>query len=105
MCIQIHCAFISGLKREVSSEDGENLNGHTKEEDDEDDEQPPSPAVKPGVKVHLTPFELEGLWSLLGKLESLPSHKKCVPAGIHNAAALLHDIRVSIPLNVSVTAF
>uniref|UniRef100_A0A8D0CL61 [histone H3]-dimethyl-L-lysine(36) demethylase n=1 Tax=Scleropages formosus TaxID=113540 RepID=A0A8D0CL61_SCLFO len=46
-----------------------------------------------GIKVHLTPFELEGLWSLLGKLESLPSHKKCVPTGIHNAPALLHDIR------------
>uniref|UniRef100_A0A6Q2ZND1 [histone H3]-dimethyl-L-lysine(36) demethylase n=1 Tax=Esox lucius TaxID=8010 RepID=A0A6Q2ZND1_ESOLU len=44
-------------------------------------------------KVHLTPFELEGLWNLLGKLESLPSPKKCVPAGIHNAPALLHDMR------------
>ncbi|KAL2097346.1 hypothetical protein ACEWY4_006553 [Coilia grayii] len=80
-----------GLKREASSMDDENLNGLTKEE--EEDDKPPSPAVKPGVKVHLTAFELEGLWSLLGKLESLPSHKKCVPAGIHNAAALLHDIR------------
>ncbi|KAM9849998.1 lysine-specific demethylase 2A [Aulostomus maculatus] len=42
----------------------------------------------------LTPFELEGLWNLLGKLEELPAHKKCVPAGIRNAAALLEDMRV-----------
>ncbi|MCJ8730314.1 hypothetical protein PDJAM_G00182870 [Pangasius djambal] len=75
-----------GLKRESSS--SEALNGHVKEEDD-----PPSPPTRPGMKVHMTPFELEGLWNLLGKLESLPSHKKCVPAGIHNAPALLHDMR------------
>ncbi|XP_030643962.1 lysine (K)-specific demethylase 2Aa [Chanos chanos] len=78
-----------GLKRDTSSEV---LNGHTKEEEKEEDD-PPSPPPCPGGKVHLTPFELEGLWSLLGKLESLPTHKKCVPTGIHNAAALLHDIR------------
>lgn len=42
----------------------------------------------------LTPFELEGLWNLLGKLEELPSHKKCVPTGIRNAAALLDDMKV-----------
>ncbi|XP_039975712.1 lysine-specific demethylase 2A isoform X2 [Xiphias gladius] len=41
----------------------------------------------------LTPFELEGLWNLLGKLEELPANKKCVPAGIRNAAALLEDMR------------
>uniref|UniRef100_A0A3Q1FDY9 [histone H3]-dimethyl-L-lysine(36) demethylase n=1 Tax=Acanthochromis polyacanthus TaxID=80966 RepID=A0A3Q1FDY9_9TELE len=41
----------------------------------------------------LTPFELEGLWNLIGKLEELPAHKKCVPAGIRNAAALLEDMR------------
>uniref|UniRef100_A0A3P8SW25 [histone H3]-dimethyl-L-lysine(36) demethylase n=1 Tax=Amphiprion percula TaxID=161767 RepID=A0A3P8SW25_AMPPE len=41
----------------------------------------------------LTPFELEGLWNLIGKLEELPTHKKCVPAGIRNAAALLEDMR------------
>lgn len=44
----------------------------------------------------LTPFELEGLWNLLGKLEELPANKKCVPAGIRNAAALLDDMRVGI---------
>lgn len=80
---------MSGLKQESSC--SEALNGHVKEEDD-----PPSPPVRPGMKVHMTPFELEGLWNLLGKLESLPSHKKCVPAGIHNAPALLHDVRVSL---------
>uniref|UniRef100_A0A3P8XB26 [histone H3]-dimethyl-L-lysine(36) demethylase n=1 Tax=Esox lucius TaxID=8010 RepID=A0A3P8XB26_ESOLU len=52
-------------------------------------------AAKPGLRVSLTPLELEGLWNLLGKLEELPAHKKCVPAGIRNAPALLHDIRVS----------
>ncbi|KAL0203343.1 hypothetical protein M9458_001361, partial [Cirrhinus mrigala] len=67
------------------------LNGHAKEE--RDDSDTPSPPNAPGVKLHLTPFELEGLWQLVEKLESLPSHKKCVPSGIHNAAALLHDIR------------
>uniref|UniRef100_A0A673I8Q6 [histone H3]-dimethyl-L-lysine(36) demethylase n=1 Tax=Sinocyclocheilus rhinocerous TaxID=307959 RepID=A0A673I8Q6_9TELE len=67
------------------------LNGHAKEE--RDDSDAPSPPNAPGVKLHLTPFELEGLWHLVGKLESLPSHKNCVPSGIHNAAALLHDIR------------
>uniref|UniRef100_A0AAR2JCR0 [histone H3]-dimethyl-L-lysine(36) demethylase n=1 Tax=Pygocentrus nattereri TaxID=42514 RepID=A0AAR2JCR0_PYGNA len=77
-----------GLKREASNCDA--LNGHAKEEEEL---YAPSPPSRPGVKVHLTPFELEGLWNLLGKLESLPSHKKCVPAGIHNAPALLHDIR------------
>uniref|UniRef100_A0A6Q2WWC5 [histone H3]-dimethyl-L-lysine(36) demethylase n=1 Tax=Esox lucius TaxID=8010 RepID=A0A6Q2WWC5_ESOLU len=50
-------------------------------------------AAKPGLRVSLTPLELEGLWNLLGKLEELPAHKKCVPAGIRNAPALLHDIR------------
>uniref|UniRef100_A0A673BEB4 [histone H3]-dimethyl-L-lysine(36) demethylase n=1 Tax=Sphaeramia orbicularis TaxID=375764 RepID=A0A673BEB4_9TELE len=57
---------------------------------DEDTEQQ---SDKPGAKVHLTPFELEGLWNLLGKLETLPSNKKCVPAGIHNAPALTTHIR------------
>lgn len=44
-------------------------------------------------KYVLTPLELEGLWNLLGKLEELPPHKQCVPAGIQNAAALLEDMR------------
>uniref|UniRef100_A0AAR2L112 [histone H3]-dimethyl-L-lysine(36) demethylase n=1 Tax=Pygocentrus nattereri TaxID=42514 RepID=A0AAR2L112_PYGNA len=87
-CVMFSLFFFSGLKREASNCDA--LNGHAKEEEEL---YAPSPPSRPGVKVHLTPFELEGLWNLLGKLESLPSHKKCVPAGIHNAPALLHDIR------------
>uniref|UniRef100_A0A671N9G2 [histone H3]-dimethyl-L-lysine(36) demethylase n=1 Tax=Sinocyclocheilus anshuiensis TaxID=1608454 RepID=A0A671N9G2_9TELE len=59
---------------------------------EEPEEEAASPA-RPGVKVHLTPLELEGLWELLLKLEELPAHKKCVPAGIRNAPALLSDIR------------
>uniref|UniRef100_A0A672JWV2 [histone H3]-dimethyl-L-lysine(36) demethylase n=1 Tax=Sinocyclocheilus grahami TaxID=75366 RepID=A0A672JWV2_SINGR len=59
---------------------------------EEPEEEAASPA-RPGVKVHLTPLELEGLWELLHKLEELPAHKKCVPAGIRNAPALLSDIR------------
>ncbi|TRY89954.1 hypothetical protein DNTS_001675 [Danionella cerebrum] len=76
-----------GLKRE----NYEVLNGHSK--DEREDIFAPSPSSGPGLKVHLTAFELEGLWNIVGKLESLPSQKKCVPSGIHNAAALLHDIR------------
>ncbi|XP_061541708.1 lysine-specific demethylase 2A [Phycodurus eques] len=41
----------------------------------------------------LTPFELEGLWNLVGKLEELPTNKKCVPSGIENSASLLEDMR------------
>lgn len=43
----------------------------------------------------LTTFEMEGLWNLLGKLEELPDHKKCVPDGIRDPSALLNDMRVS----------
>lgn len=42
----------------------------------------------------LTNFEMEGLWNLLGKLEELPDHKKCVPDGIRDPSALLNDIKV-----------
>lgn len=45
-------------------------------------------------KFLLTPLELEGLWNLLGKLETLPSNKKCIPAGIQNASALVTHIKV-----------
>lgn len=48
----------------------------------------------PTPKHVLTTFELEGLCNLLGKLEELPAHKKCVPAGIKNPTALLDDMRV-----------
>lgn len=46
-------------------------------------------------KQVLTTFELEGLCNLLGKLEELPAHKKCVPDGIKNPTALLDNMRVS----------
>lgn len=42
----------------------------------------------------LTNFEMEGLWNLLGKLEELPEHKKCVPDGIRDPSALLNSMKV-----------
>lgn len=69
--------------------DDENEDIKIKEEDAE--EEKPIQVSKP--RPVLTPFELEGLWNLLGKLEELPSHKKCVPEGIANAAGLLEDMR------------
>uniref|UniRef100_A0A8C7DVU2 Lysine (K)-specific demethylase 2Ab n=1 Tax=Oncorhynchus kisutch TaxID=8019 RepID=A0A8C7DVU2_ONCKI len=110
------CPSLSGLTRDSSEN---KLNGHVKNgtseenKDRDDDEEgkeeereskvkmeesdedvsPTLGATKLGVRVNLTPLELEGLWNLLGKLEELPAHKKCVPAGIRNAPALLHDIR------------
>lgn len=56
-------------------------------------EEETAPDVKP--QYSLTPFELEGLLNLLGKLEELPDHKKCVPDGIQDATALLEDMKVS----------
>ncbi|XP_068176925.1 lysine (K)-specific demethylase 2Aa [Antennarius striatus] len=56
---------------------------------------------RPTVKVHLTPLELEGIWNLLGKLESLPSNKKWVPAGIHNAPALMTHIKALLKEHAS----
>uniref|UniRef100_A0A8C7DUY3 [histone H3]-dimethyl-L-lysine(36) demethylase n=1 Tax=Oncorhynchus kisutch TaxID=8019 RepID=A0A8C7DUY3_ONCKI len=79
-----------GLTRDSSEN---KLNGHVKMEESDEDVSPTLGATKLGVRVNLTPLELEGLWNLLGKLEELPAHKKCVPAGIRNAPALLHDIR------------
>ncbi|XP_030223338.1 lysine-specific demethylase 2A [Gadus morhua] len=46
-----------------------------------------------GRRAELTPYELEGLWNLVGKLEELPANKKCVPEGIQDAAALLEGMR------------
>ncbi|XP_035856060.1 lysine (K)-specific demethylase 2Aa isoform X3 [Sander lucioperca] len=66
-----------------------------KEEDSggSDEDASEQQSDKPAVKIHLTPLELEGMWNLLGKLEALPSNKKCVPAGIHNAPALITHIK------------
>uniref|UniRef100_A0A8D3CK39 [histone H3]-dimethyl-L-lysine(36) demethylase n=1 Tax=Scophthalmus maximus TaxID=52904 RepID=A0A8D3CK39_SCOMX len=78
-------AFMTGKEEEVKAEE--------KEEEEEEE------AAEATTPQHmLTPFELEGLWNLVGKLEELPVHKKCVPAGIMNAAALLEDMRVGAVL-------
>lgn len=54
-----------------------------------------SPVSEPLSKwTHLTEFELSGLRTLVGKLESLPDNKKCVPEGIENPLALLEDMKV-----------
>lgn len=83
-----HPFLASGLKKPSEQmKDGEEGGGS-----DEDASEQQSD--KPAVKVHLTPLELEGIWNLLGKLETLPSNKKCVPAGIHNAPALITHIKV-----------
>ncbi|XP_026796313.3 lysine-specific demethylase 2A isoform X1 [Pangasianodon hypophthalmus] len=92
---QRHSLGIGLKKDDFTKPNNENTEEKTevKEEGDEEEEEAPSPPARPGVKVHLTPLELEGLWQLLHKLEALPAHKKCVPAGIRNAPALLGDIR------------
>uniref|UniRef100_A0A667Y1D2 [histone H3]-dimethyl-L-lysine(36) demethylase n=1 Tax=Myripristis murdjan TaxID=586833 RepID=A0A667Y1D2_9TELE len=72
------------------SYDTENEENKIKMEEEVKEEEAPEPAKPQAI---LTPFELEGLWNLLGKLEELPAHKKCVPAGIRNAPALLQDMR------------
>uniref|UniRef100_A0A8C2JTG5 [histone H3]-dimethyl-L-lysine(36) demethylase n=1 Tax=Cyprinus carpio TaxID=7962 RepID=A0A8C2JTG5_CYPCA len=80
------------IKQEGLNSDAGNVEKEEELLKEESEEEAASPA-RPGVKVHLTPFELQGLWELLHKLEELPAHKKCVPSGIRNAPALLSDIR------------
>uniref|UniRef100_A0A673FU78 [histone H3]-dimethyl-L-lysine(36) demethylase n=1 Tax=Sinocyclocheilus rhinocerous TaxID=307959 RepID=A0A673FU78_9TELE len=84
---QKHSLGIGGF-----NSDAENVEKEEETVKEEPEEEAASPA-RPGVKVHLTPLELEGLWELLHRLEELPAHKKCVPSGIRNAPALLSDIR------------
>ncbi|XP_069485045.1 lysine-specific demethylase 2A isoform X2 [Ambystoma mexicanum] len=48
---------------------------------------------KDDTPKYLTQFELEGLHSLVEKLESLPLHKKCVPTGIEDEDALIVDVK------------
>ncbi|XP_062856965.1 lysine-specific demethylase 2A isoform X2 [Trichomycterus rosablanca] len=94
---QKHSLGIGLTKEDVVKENDEQEDEEEKDdevkEDAEEEPEAPSPPPRPGVKVHLTPFELEGLWQLLHKLEELSAHKKCVPAGIRNAPALLSDMR------------
>ncbi|XP_061580375.1 lysine (K)-specific demethylase 2Aa isoform X2 [Cololabis saira] len=63
-------------------------------EDEQEDEQEDLP-LQPS-ETYLTPLELEGLWNLLGKLEAMPSNKKCVPAGILNASALVNHVKAHL---------
>lgn len=87
----------NGTSNGVESDD-ENEETELKEEEQEDKEDAyeENLAQVPKSQHVLTAFELEGLCNLLGKLEELPAHKKCVPAGIRNAAALLEDMRVGV---------
>lgn len=82
--------WVLGLKK-PSIEDEEDEDD---EDEDEDDDSEDEESEQPEDNVHLTPLELEGIWNLLGKLEALPTSKKCVPAGIHNAPALITHIKV-----------
>lgn len=86
----------NGTSNGVDS-DTENKEIKFKEEEvkeEEEEEEEAAQVTKP--RQVLTPFELEGLWNLLGKLEELPAQKKCVPAGIMNPTALLEDMRVGV---------
>lgn len=59
-----------------------------------------SPNSEPQNKwIHLTEFELNGLRTLIEKLESLPENRKCIPMGIENPQALLDDLKVKKPKN------
>nr|XP_046256472.1 lysine (K)-specific demethylase 2Aa isoform X2 [Scatophagus argus] len=89
-----------GLKKPSGSDaTGEQVK--EEEGDGSDEEASEQQSDKPAVKLHLTPLELEGMWNLLGKLEALPSNKKCVPAGIHNAPALITHIKALLKEHAS----
>uniref|UniRef100_A0AAQ6AGQ2 [histone H3]-dimethyl-L-lysine(36) demethylase n=1 Tax=Amphiprion ocellaris TaxID=80972 RepID=A0AAQ6AGQ2_AMPOC len=92
--------LLSGLKNPAGSDAASD---QVKEEESggSNDEASGQPADQPSAKVHLTPLEVEGLWNLLGKLESLPTNKKCVPAGIHNAPALITHIKALLKEHAS----
>ena len=104
-------ALRSGLTREEfrankpadGSPDGADSEGEeklikeeAKEEEEEDEEEECKPVPAAWRRAELTPYELEGLWNLVGKLEELPANKKCVPEGIQDAAALLEGMRVGV---------
>ena len=87
--------LVEGLKR-PSGSDAVSEQGMEQQEEggDGNEESPGQQSDRPALQVHLTPLELEGLWNLLGKLEALPSNKKCVPAGIQNASVLITHVKV-----------
>lgn len=77
--------------------DGENEKEvDKKEEEAKEDVGSEQPTQVTTAHHVLTPFELEGLWNLVGKLEELPAHKKGAPAGIGSPEALLEDLKVGI---------
>lgn len=78
----------------IDSEDEKEVD--KKEEEAKEDVISEQPAQVTTPHHVLTPFELEGLWNLVGKLEELPAHKKCAPAGIGHPEALLEDLKVCI---------
>ncbi|XP_060908954.1 lysine (K)-specific demethylase 2Aa isoform X2 [Labrus mixtus] len=80
-----------GLKKPPGSDAASELVKEEEEEEEEDEDE--QQQQQQPENVHVTPLELEGMWNLLGKLEALPSNKKCVPAGIHNAPALITHIK------------
>ncbi|KAM3622700.1 uncharacterized protein V6R79_002126 [Siganus canaliculatus] len=90
-----------GLKKPAGSDAMIEQLKDEEEDDDSDEDASDQQCDKPSVKVHLTPLELEGMWNLLGKLEALPSNKKCVPAGIHNAPALITHIKALLKEHAS----
>ncbi|XP_056135556.1 lysine (K)-specific demethylase 2Aa [Lampris incognitus] len=83
-----------GLNKPSTTDPADGLLKDGEEDSGGDEEAVAQHSSEPGSKSLLTPFELEGLCNLLGKVETLPSNKKCVPAGIHNAPALLNHIKV-----------
>ncbi|TNN80698.1 Lysine-specific demethylase 2A [Liparis tanakae] len=81
------------VKEELEDEEDDEDEDDDEEESGSEEEASEQQSDKPAVKVNLTSLELDGMWNLLGKLEALPSNKKCVPAGIHNAPALITHIK------------
>ncbi|XP_077588352.1 lysine-specific demethylase 2A [Stigmatopora nigra] len=72
-----------------------------KETEEEEIKTEGNEQVLPKPQSTLTPFELEGLWNLVGKLEELPANKKCIPSGIENAEALLEDTKAVLKEHVT----
>uniref|UniRef100_A0A665XES6 [histone H3]-dimethyl-L-lysine(36) demethylase n=1 Tax=Echeneis naucrates TaxID=173247 RepID=A0A665XES6_ECHNA len=98
VCTDLNCLTRADLETNDDTGNGTSNGAHCDTETAEaaikEEEIKEEAAAQVTAPQHvLTPFELEGLWNLLGKLEELPAHKKCVPAGIRNAAALLEDMR------------
>ncbi|XP_078513673.1 lysine-specific demethylase 2A isoform X2 [Lissotriton helveticus] len=81
------------LKRTVSTESSESASSHGSSERNIPTEMSFAGAPKDNSPIYLTDFELEGLRSLVDKLESLPLHKKCVPTGIEDEDALIADVK------------